>query len=202
MYEKGFGMSSLCGTNARAPSTVPAGREPSDQELLAGVAASDPAATSAFVGRFGRRVFGLALMIVVDRAVAEEVAGDAFVEASRLAGGFDGRRGTVMSWLLAITRDTAIDALPDRRPAEAASDDVLDGVFEPADRSGLDASVARLRSALQELPDEERRAVLLARLGLRPRDIARRDGIPLATAETLVRAGVERLRTVLSARES
>jgi DNA-directed RNA polymerase specialized sigma24 family protein len=75
-------------------------------------------------------------------------------------------------------------------------------VLEPAGHGAVDGSVARLRSALQELPDEERRAVLLARLGLRPRDIARRDGIPLATAETLVRAGVERLRTVLSARET
>jgi len=195
-------MSSLAGANARALSSVPSGREPSDRELLAGFAASDPAATSAFVGRFGRRVFGLALMIVVDRAVAEDVAGDAFVEASRAAAGFDGRRGTVMSWLLAITRDTAIDALPDRGPAEVASDDVLDGVFEPARRDGLDGSVARLRSALQELPDEQRRAVLLARLGLRPRDIARRDGIPLATAETRLRAGVERLRSVLSTRET
>ncbi|HEY7137725.1 MAG TPA: sigma factor [Acidimicrobiia bacterium] len=191
----------------RALGGMPSGREPSDQELLAGFGASDPAATSAFVGRFGRRVFGLALMIVVDRAVAEDVAGDAFVEASRVADTFDGRRGTVMSWLLGITRDTAIDALPDRRPASVESDDALDGVLEPSGHDAVDGSVARadvvrLRAALAELPDEQRRTVLLARLGLRPRDIARRDGIPLAMAETRLRAGVELLRTVLSAREA
>ena len=82
----------------------------SDDGLIAGMAAGDAQATAAFVRRFQARVFGLALSIVGVPAVAEEVAQEAFVRAWRFAGGYDPRRGTVVGWLLAITRNAAIDA--------------------------------------------------------------------------------------------
>src|SRR5713101_47292 len=89
----------------------------SDDALIAGLATGDQDAASAFVRRFERRVFGLARTIVSDDRTAEDIAQEAFVRAWRHAGAFDPRRGSVVGWLLAITRNLAIDSVRVRRPA-------------------------------------------------------------------------------------
>src|SRR3954452_18758391 len=75
------------------------------------MAAGDPEAAAAFVRRFQRAVFGLALTVLGDRAAAEDGAQEVFVRAWRSAATFDGRRGSVLGWLLGITRNAAIDVL-------------------------------------------------------------------------------------------
>jgi len=81
----------------------------SDETLVAGVAAGDRDAASAFVQRFQRRVFGLARTIVPDDRAAEDIAQEAFVRAWRHAPAYDARRGSVTTWLLTITRNLALD---------------------------------------------------------------------------------------------
>src|SRR6185369_16392138 len=88
---------------------------PSDEALVAGLAAGDAAAATAFVRRFQARVFGLAVSMIGDAAVAEEVAQEAFTRAWRHAGNYDARRGRVATWLLSITRNLAIDHLRAKR---------------------------------------------------------------------------------------
>src|ERR1700737_3576826 len=88
---------------------------PADDALLAGYANGDPDASVAFVRRHQRRVFGLALSIVSDGALAEGVAQEAFTRAWRHASTYDTRRGSVPAWLLTITRNLAIDAIRMRK---------------------------------------------------------------------------------------
>jgi RNA polymerase sigma-70 factor (ECF subfamily) len=175
-----------------------------DEALLARFAESDAEAASAFVARFQRRVFGLALTIVGDRDAAEDVAQEALVRAWRHAGVFDARRGSVPTWLLTITRNLAIDALRVRRPVAIDPEHLL-GLSIPS--SGLDAAevvavrddVGRLHEALMGLRDEQRRAVVLAGLwGLTAQEIAEREEIPLGTAKTRIRTALGRLRTALA----
>jgi len=87
----------------------------SDEALLAGLANGDREAAAAFVRRFQKRVYGLALGIVGDAGTAEDVAQEAFTRAWRRADGYDARRGRVLTWLLTITRSTAIDVVRLRR---------------------------------------------------------------------------------------
>src|SRR6476619_2271102 len=96
-----------------------------DEELLAGYAASDPVASVAFVERFQRRVYGLALTVVGEPRAAEDVAQEAMVRAWRHGDAFDARRGSVATWLLTITRNAAIDALRVRRPVAIDPDDLI-----------------------------------------------------------------------------
>src|SRR5215212_2361153 len=88
----------------------------SDEALVAGLAGDDPGAATAFVRSFQERVYGLALTMVGDAAVAEEIAQEAFTRAWRHAGSYDARRGRVATWLLSITRNLAIDHLRAKRP--------------------------------------------------------------------------------------
>jgi RNA polymerase sigma-70 factor (ECF subfamily) len=177
---------------------------PSDEILLAGFAASDPAATAAFVERFQRRVYGLALTVVGEPRAAEDVAQEAMMRAWRHGNAFDVRRGSVATWLLAITRNAAIDSLRVRRPVTVDPNDLVAVLApatdpDPADVVALGADVDHLRVALAALPDEQQRAIVLAGIwGLTGREIAEQEQIPLGTAKTRIRAGLRRLRVALA----
>jgi RNA polymerase sigma factor (sigma-70 family) len=176
-----------------------------DEALLAGMAAGDADAAAAFVRRFQARVFGLAVTMVTDRAVADDVAQEAFLRAWRHAASYDARRGAVGTWLLAITRNLAVDALRAMRSVPM-DPEVLLALLPPSSGSGPEgAAVAtddarRVRVALDALPPEQRRAVVLARFsGLTAAEIGEREGVPVGTAKTRIRTGLLRLRDAMSA---
>jgi len=170
----------------------------SDDALVAGFAAGDAGVAAAFVRRFQSRVFGLAVTMVRDPAVAEEIAQETFTRAWRNAGSYDPRRARVISWLLAITRNLAIDHLRANRPEPLDPTGIVDSeraLWTRAD-AGPDAHPASsgLLAALERLPAEQRRALLLAALcGYTAREIATIEGIPLGTAKTRIRSAMHKL---------
>jgi len=174
-----------------------------DDALLAGLAAEDADAAVAFVRRFQGRVYGLAISIVGDRALAEDVAQEAFTRAWRNAAAFDPRRGSVAGWLLTITRNLAIDALRLRRvepvdPEALAALQISASASGPAEQATVRDEVRHVARALTRLPVEQRRAVLLAALGGRTaREIGEVEGIPVGTAKTRIRSGMMKLREAL-----
>jgi len=179
----------------------------SDDALVAGLATGDQEAAAAFVRRFQRRVYGLARTIVPDDRAAEDIAQEAFVRAWKHAAAFDPRRGSVVSWLLTITRNLAIDAVRVRRPvafdpdALLALDPVADG-RDLADLAQLGDDTDRLRAALVGLPEDQRRAIVLSGLlGYTAREVGEMEDIPLGTAKTRIRTALIRLRTALVTEE-
>jgi RNA polymerase sigma-70 factor (ECF subfamily) len=174
-----------------------------DDALLAGMAAGDGEAVVAFVRRFQRRVFGLALAVVGDPVLAEDIAQEAFLRAWRNAGTFDARRGSVTSWLLTVTRNLAIDTIRLRR-AEPIDPDALVAMHlparepAPADVAVAHEEVSRLAAALRGLPEEQRRAVVLAGIGGRTaREGGEIENVPLGTAKTRIRTAMLKLREAL-----
>jgi RNA polymerase sigma factor (sigma-70 family) len=174
----------------------------SDEALLAGIAAGDPAAARALVRRHQQRVFGLALAILGDHHAAEDTAQETFVRVWRRADSFDPRRASAVTWLLAITRNAAIDA---RRVRIASPVDPQDLLFaqlatgtDPQDRALFGADVERVRDALVDLPRPQRDALLLAAyLGLTANEVADAQQVPLGTAKTRIRDGLRKLRAQL-----
>jgi RNA polymerase sigma-70 factor (ECF subfamily) len=172
----------------------------SDDALLAALATGDDDASTVFVRRFQRRVFGLALAVTGEPAVAEDIAQQAFARAWQHATSYDARRGNVLTWLLTITRNAAIDTMRVRKPQPL--DPLVLVELAPPSRAGdpSDAAVARdelarLRDALDTLPVEQRRAVLLATIGSRTSvEIASIEGVPVPTAKHRVQSGLRKLR--------
>jgi RNA polymerase sigma factor (sigma-70 family) len=173
----------------------------SDESLLAGLGSGDPEASSAFVHRFERRVFGLTLSVLRDHTAAEEAAQETFLRAWRHASTFDPKRGTVPGWLLTIARNVSINMLPARRadPVDPEVLVALDGAPDPAD--GIEARVvdsAVVREALLRLPEEQRRAVVLAAFyGYTAQELSELDDLPLGTVKTRVRSAMLKLRSEL-----
>ncbi|MGH9186114.1 MAG: sigma-70 family RNA polymerase sigma factor [Acidimicrobiales bacterium] len=175
----------------------------SDESLLAGLGSNDPEASAAFLRRFQSRVFGLAFTILTDRDAANEVAQEAFVRVWRYAAVFDPRRGSVTGWLLTITRNLALDAVRLRRaePVDPATFALL-GVHStdplPGERLTMPRELVRIRAALDELPEEQRRALLLSIFrGLSAREISEQDHLPLGTVKTRIRLALMKLRSAL-----
>jgi RNA polymerase sigma factor (sigma-70 family) len=172
----------------------------SDEALLSGVAVGDERAVLAFVRRYQRRLFGLALGIVGDPGMAEDVAQEAFIRVLRHASVFDVRRGSVSTWTLTITRNLAIDAIRLRRAIPTAPEDrvfldLISSERSPDDAAELSESLNRARSALTALPLEQRRAVVLAVMyGRTASEIASLEAIPLGTAKSRIRLGMSKLR--------
>ena len=184
--------------------TATDGDEPSDEALLAAFARSEAAASSAFVARFQRRVFGLALTLLGDPRAAEDAAQETFLRAWRHADAFDVHRGSVTTWVLTITRNIAIDALRARRAPTIDIDELLERLpvsrsSDPADAAILGEDAQRVRCALTRLPEPQRRAVVLAGMwGLSAREVADLEQIPLGTAKTRIRSGLQRLRAAMA----
>jgi RNA polymerase sigma factor (sigma-70 family) len=171
-----------------------------DEILLSGFASGEADMAVAFVRRFQDRVYGLARRLVGETPLAEDVAQEAFLRAWRHARAFDPQRGSVTTWLLAITRNLAIDALR-RRQAVPVQPDLLVGPgpeppAKPPDELAVDADASsRLRQVIGHLPPEQRRAVVRACLyGQTAQEISISEGIPLGTAKTRIRLGMIKLR--------
>ena len=171
-----------------------------DDTLLTRFGDSDREASNEFFSRFYGRVFGLANAIVADRRTAEDVAQEAFVRAWRNADAFDARRGAVLTWLLTITRNVAIDSVRVRRPMPVDPAALLEpptpiDARDPADAVMQRDRAARLRRAISQLPPSQRRAVVLAGLyGFSASEVAEAEQIPLGTAKSRIRISLRRLR--------
>jgi RNA polymerase sigma-70 factor (ECF subfamily) len=170
-----------------------------DETLLAGLGLGDDEIAVAFVRRFQRTVYAVAVAVVGDPRLAEDIAQLAFERAWRHAQVYDPRRGSVRTWLTTITHNLAVDAARTRRTTPLAADD-LDVLVEvvtytPERAAVASEAAAELHSALRELPPGQARAVVLASLyGMTARQVAEFEAIPLGTAKTRIRLAMDKLR--------
>jgi len=172
-------------------------------ELLRACSLGEEAAFAKLYDATASRLFGLVLRIVRDRAQAEEVTQDAYLDIWRNSSRFDSDRGSALSWLMTIGHRKAVDrvrsaeATRRRDTAYGARDQAspFDQTVEEAHRN-LDAQ--RVRKALDTLTETQRGAVELAYFGgYTHREVAAMLELPLGTAKTRIRDGLIRLRDTL-----
>lgn len=175
-----------------------------DFALMALIARRDETALSTLYDRYSRLVFSLALRVVGERTLAEEITADTFVNVWRAATSFAEERGRVVAWLMSITRHRAIDELRRLkvRPEGSAVD--LNEAISAVESDGVDDLVGArrqrelVRTALTALPPPQREALELAYFGgLTQQEIADKTGQPLGTIKTRMRLGLQKLRDEL-----
>jgi RNA polymerase sigma-70 factor, ECF subfamily len=181
--------------------------EPSDEALVARAAHGDVAAFEVLYDRYVRLVYALAARSL-GPAAAEEIVQDVFLQLWRSAGQFDPTRGSFGPWLTAIARHRVIrefGALGRERRLIASAQ--IDGLL--AELPASDPAVEELsersevawetRRAIQTLPPEQRRAIVLAYFGgMSQSAIANHLGIPLGTVKKRIRLGMQKLRVGLA----
>ena len=180
-----------------------------DAELVRAAARGDERAYASLYDRYSPILFGLLLRILHSRAEAEDVLQEVFLQVWQQARSFDQSRGRAFTWLVTLARSRAIDRLRSvesreraaRRSAEegaperAAAEEGADAAAERAEQAAV------VQEALAQLPEEQRRTLLLAYLdGMSQSEIAAKTGQPLGTVKTRTRAGLKKLGELLRGR--
>ncbi|MEJ2601647.1 MAG: sigma-70 family RNA polymerase sigma factor [Anaerolineales bacterium] len=178
-----------------------------DEALLRLISHQQTDALSALYDRYGRLVFSLALQMMGEVAVAEEITQDVFLRVWEKAHTYRSDQARVSTWITSITRYRSIDLLRRRksRPdhTSLAWDDlplnaipVAEG--DPEDMTELSMRRKRVRAAIAMLPTEQKKVLALAYFkGLTHSEIAELLGNPLGTVKTRIRAGMQKLRDIL-----
>jgi RNA polymerase sigma-70 factor (ECF subfamily) len=145
------------------------------------------------------RAMAVAFHLLRDRAEAEDVVQESFLEVWRRSGGWDPARGTRETWAVLIARSRALDRLRARGSARRAAERVAADPAVAPEPPRLEPAEARqlrerVRAALDALPPPQREAVELAYFGgLSQVEIAARLGEPLGTVKTRTRLAMEKL---------
>jgi RNA polymerase sigma-70 factor, ECF subfamily len=165
-----------------------------DVQTIAGLKRRDPAALGDLYDRYGRIAYSVALRYLRDSSAAEDVVQEVFLRVWTRAHLLNNVKGTLVSWLITVTRNLAIDHLRAYDRDGCREQNSFEFIAVPVDFE-LSDNVDRLRTALTNLTQEQRRVVELAYFeGLSQTEISERVGRPLGTVKSCVRAALNKMR--------
>jgi RNA polymerase sigma-70 factor, ECF subfamily len=191
------------GVRVASSSSSPPGPGSSTELLLVAIAAGSTLAFEALYRQTSRKLFGICLRVLADRAEAEEVLQEVFTTVWQKARQFEAGRASASGWLAMITRNRAIDrlrALPAR--GSMATIDLAQQVEDPRrpliEEAQALADRERLQGCIREL-DERQRALIRAAFfeGSTYEELASRSGSPLGSIKSWIRRGLMQLRACL-----
>jgi len=182
------------------------GSNAEDVALMRRIVEADETALGALYDRWVRSLYSLVLHLLKDPDEAEDVVEETFWQAWKKAGSYEPSKGAVSTWLLTIGRRKALDRL---RAKKRSGADTVPGDFNFADlpSTAPDPSMEvegaelreQVRTALSELPDEQREVLELGYFsGLSQSEIAEATRQPLGTVKTRMRLAMQKLREPLS----
>lgn len=175
------------------------------ERLMARIARGEREAFRALYAATAPKLNGVVLRILGNRALAEDCLQEVYLRVWRSADRYDGGKGTVMTWLIAVARNAALDRRRRERPATPLDElpeleALQDGAPDPLANALRGQEGERLRACLQTLEEEPRRCVLLAYwYGFTHEELAARVQRPLGTVKSWVRRSLLRLKECLGA---
>jgi RNA polymerase sigma-70 factor, ECF subfamily len=178
-----------------------------DEQLVARVAGGDSSALEQLYDRYVRQCFGLAIRLVGETSLAEEIVQEVFLKLWSRPDRYSAQRGNFGSWLLSVVHHRCIDELRRRSRTEVALDDPLTGslldtapdpAMDPGDQVTLIEQRREVRRALASIQPNYRQILEMAYFGgLSQSEIAAKLGQPLGTVKTRMRSGLQQLRSLL-----
>jgi RNA polymerase sigma factor (sigma-70 family) len=183
--------------------------------LLARAGLGDRAAFATLYERTSPHLFAVVLRINRDRAQAEDILQEVYVNIWRAARSFDAAQSQPLTWLTSIARNRAIDSLrrvqtqPQMQTssgalgaADAEDEDVYDTVADaspgPLDLLSRASDARALDQCLDKLSALQRQSVALAFFhGLSHAEVAAQLRQPLGTVKSWVRRALMTLKTCL-----
>ena len=154
-----------------------------------------------------RRLLGVALRIVRERSLAEDVLHDAFMNIWTKAASFDVLRGSAQGWIHTIVRNLALSVVrthgrevsADEEAIEALEAESVANAAPMAELFEIKADIGRLDECLQALDAPKRNSILAAYLdGCSHSEIAERLNAPLGSVKAWIKRGLLSLRECMA----
>lgn len=175
----------------------------SDRDLVDGLRTRAESALAEIYKRHGGAVFGLSRRVLNDDGLAEDVTQEIFLRLWNEPQRFDAERGTLRSYLnrqshsRSIERVRSEEAHRSREDRSVESDKPESGAIESEVLASIESD--RIRTALDQLGQKERRAIVLAYYGGHSyREVASRLGLPEGTVKSQLRTGLQHLSVLLN----
>ena len=181
-----------------------------DDQLMTLVVQGDRTAVGALYDRHARAAFGFVFRMLQERARAEEVIQEVFLNVWLKAASFRPQKGKFITWLMTMAHNRAVDELRRTRRDRERLDQVKlltladTGTAEgnPAQGAQQAEEATVVRVALKGLPPAQRQVIELAYYqGLTQSEIAGHLQHPLGTVKTRMRLGMQKLRAALAGYE-
>jgi RNA polymerase sigma-70 factor (ECF subfamily) len=171
-----------------------------DAGLLEAVAEGSQDAMAAVFDRYSRIVYCIALRVLREPSLAEDVMQEVLLLIWKRPQSFVAQRGNLSAWLSVVTRNRSIDVLRKRFPLDPLGELPLPDPRDMAAESEQSWLVERVRTVLRSLPLEQQGPLELAYFqGLSHTEIAEKTGSPLGTVKTRIRAGLTSIRKAMNA---
>ncbi|QHF45221.1 RNA polymerase subunit sigma [Pseudomonas sp. S35] len=143
-------------------------------------------------------LLGVALRIVRDRALAEDVVHDAFIKVWRGAGSFDPSRGSARGWVFSVTRHLALNVVRNHY-REVPLGDEHEHVAAPSETFEFSARSGQIHTCLEQLDPARRTCILHAYVdGYSHSEIASRLDTPLGTVKAWIKRSLAALRECMA----
>ena len=185
---------------------APCSDGPDDRELLRRIVAQDRDALDLLYSRYITAVYSMALHMLKQPPLAEEVTQDVFMNIWLKAASFNADRGQPRSWIMSVAHHRVIDVIRSRRRTAQMTDPEGYETLErlPSGGASVESQVQqnldreRIMEALSKLPDNQRQVILLAYFeGYSQSEMSELLSEPLGTIKTRVRLAMQKLRSVL-----
>jgi len=177
-----------------------------DRRLVRRIEGGDEEAFRSLFATYAPSAMALAVRVVRQTQLAEEIVQEAFLTLWRTPGIFDERRGSVKAWLMTMVHHRAVDTVRREEAQRRRSDEMVGGIREETD-DPTDAVVEAVaapaerdavRTALRSLPDDQREVLELMYFeGLSQSQVAARTGAPLGTVKSRALLGMRRMRSMV-----
>jgi RNA polymerase sigma-70 factor (ECF subfamily) len=162
----------------------------------------DQSALARIYDRLGNAVYGLSRQVLKDEGLAQDVTQEIFLRLWNEPQRFDPERGSLRSFLLREAHSRSIEKVRSeeaRRQRESRSEFRDRPVLRDTEDDVITSLTSNeVRTALSQLPDAERSAIVLAYYGGHSyREVASVLGAPEGTIKSRIRSGLLKLSSLL-----
>lgn len=181
-------------------------QELEDRQIINLIATMDKGALEALYGRYSTSVYSLAMYMLRNEALAQEVTQEIFLNIWLKASSFNSDRGEPRSWIMSVAHHKVVDLIRSRRrstimtdPADYETLDLLpSGQISTEEQVDQNLERERIMKAMEVLPMAQKEVILMAYFeGYSQSAMADKLGQPLGTIKTRVRLAMQKLRIEL-----
>ncbi len=173
----------------------------SEEELVTLIRNKNTEAFKSLYDNYSSALYGVILKVVEIEELAQDILQDSFVKIWKSFSSYDSSKGRLFTWMLNISRNTAIDALRSKHgKMEGKIQSIDNSVYEVNAQTKVTTNIDQigLKDVLKKLKNEHLILIELVYFkGYTQEEISQELAMPLGTVKTRIRTALNQLREIL-----